>query len=76
MELVGEAVAAEPVVVFNPVDGDQLYVFAPLTVREVELFMQIAVAVTLELSVGLALTVMDLVILSVPDALDTLSFTV
>lgn len=49
---------------------------APLTVNVVDALVQIAVLVTLELNVGLALIVIVLVILSEPDALMAFNLTV
>jgi hypothetical protein len=56
--LVGLAVTDDPEAVDNPVDGDHVYVLAPLAVNVVELPVVIATEAGFTDTVGFAFTVM------------------
>lgn len=52
----GLAVTAEPVVVLNPVAGDQVYVLAPLAVSPAEAPAQIVAELAVTVGVGFTVT--------------------
>jgi hypothetical protein len=61
--LVGEAVTVAPVVALKPVAGDQLYVVAPLAVKEVLFPEQIVGDAGLTVTLGVEFTVTVTVVL-------------